>query len=249
MSNLVPRIDATEIVTKAMRLPGIKISREEFLSRQLKNRYPYSVVRKAIDMNPAAAGIPRDAIGELAKESIKYETAKVSAISFAAGIPGGIAMAGTVPADIAQYFGFILRITQKLAYLYGFSEFRLQEDEIDDATLNEIMVFLGVMFGVNEANAAVIKLAEMVAQNIIKQLPQKALTKGFIYPLVKLIAQQLGKQMTKEIFASGVAKVVPFVGGAANGGMTYISFRMCSKRLMNKFKELPISDPSYYESL
>ena len=249
MANLVPRIDTTALVTRAMRLPGIKISREEFLYKQFRNRYPPATVRKAIEMNPAAAGITREEIDRFARESIKYEAAKVSALSFAAGVPGGIAMAGTVPADIAQYFGFILRITQKLAYLYGFSEFRLQEDEIDDATLNEIMVFLGVMFGVNEANAAIVKLAEAVAQNILKQLPQKALTKGFVYPIVRIIAKQLGYTMTREMFTKGVSKVVPVVGGVANGSMTYVSFRTCANRLKKKFTELPISDPGYYSSV
>ena len=38
------------------------------------------------------------------------------------------------------------------------------------------------------------------------------------------------------------------VGGVANGGMTYISFRTCSNRLKKKFTELPISDPAYYSS-
>lgn len=249
MSNLETKIDATSIVTQAMKLPGIHISREDFLYKQLKKHCPPSVVRNAIDMNPAAAGISRTVIEKLAVESIKVETTKVSSLSFAAGVPGGIALLGTVPADIAQYFGFILRITQKLAYLYGFDEFRLEEDEIDDLTLNEVMVFLGIMFGVNEANAAIVKLAESVAKSIINKLPQKALTKGFVYPIVKLISQQLGKQMTKEIFAKSLSKIVPVIGGVANGGMTYVSFRLCSNRLMKKFEELPISDPSYYESL
>lgn len=248
MANLVPKLDSTTLVTRAMRLPGIKINRGDFLYKQFRNRYPYETVRRAIEMNPAAAGISREEIDRFARESIKYEAAKVSALSFAAGVPGGIAMAGTVPADIAQYFGFILRITQKLAYLYGFSEFRLQEDEIDDATLNEIMVFLGVMFGVNEANVAVVKLAESVVQNIIMQIPQKAIAKGFVYPVVEVIAKKLGYTMSKELFAKGLSKVVPVMGGVANGGMTYVSFRTCANRLKKKFTELPISDPAYYSS-
>lgn len=57
-------------------------------------------------------------------------------------------MVATVPADLVQYFGFILRILQKLAYLYGFPDFELKSDSIDDATLNQVLVFTGVMFGV-----------------------------------------------------------------------------------------------------
>jgi len=249
MSTIGSPLNTTSLVTTAMKLPGIKISREEFLNKEFKNRYPVATIRKAIDMNPAAAGIPREEIEELAKESIKYETSKVSAISVAAGIPGGFALLGTIPADTAQFFGFILRITQKLAYLYGFDEFRLKEDEIDDSTLNEIMIFLGIMFGVNEANSAVIKLAESVAKRILDKLPQKALTKGVVYPIVKTFAQKLGQNMTKEIFAKSLSKAVPFIGGVANGGMTYVSFRICSNRLKKKFSELPISDPNYYKSL
>lgn len=32
--------------------------------------------------------------------------------------PGGFAMVATLPADIVQYYGYLLRATQKLLYLY-----------------------------------------------------------------------------------------------------------------------------------
>ena len=47
-------------------------------------------------------------------QSINYELNKVTAISAAAGIPGGFTMVGTIPADITQYMGHLLRIAQKL---------------------------------------------------------------------------------------------------------------------------------------
>ena len=81
MANLVPKLDSTTLVTRAMRLPGIKINRGDFLYKQFRNRYPYETVRKAIEMNPAAAGISREEIDRFARESIKYEAAKVSALS------------------------------------------------------------------------------------------------------------------------------------------------------------------------
>lgn len=105
------------------------------------------------------------------------------------------------------------------------------------------------MFNINYANVAIKTIAETMAINIAKQLPKKALTKGSIYPLVKLIASRLGFYMTKEVFTKGVVKIVPIIGGVTNGGLTYISFRTCSTRLKNKFKALPISDPNYYKSL
>ncbi len=42
-----------------------------------------------------------------------------TAISAAAGIPGGYAMIATIPADIIQYYGVALRFAQEMVYLYG----------------------------------------------------------------------------------------------------------------------------------
>ena len=50
-----------------------------------------------------SAGIPFEVITEVANTFVTYETRKVTGISALAGIPGGIAMFGTIPADFAQY--------------------------------------------------------------------------------------------------------------------------------------------------
>lgn len=126
----------------------VKVNRSKFLYKELINYYPEETVALAIKKNPAHAGIPLVAINNMAKKVINYETNKASAISFAAGISGGIAMASTMPADALQYFGFLIRTMQKLAFLYGFSDFNLDEDELSDDTMNRALVFLGVMRGV-----------------------------------------------------------------------------------------------------
>lgn len=53
-------------------------------------------------------------------------------------MPGGFAMAATIPVDIAQYYGYMLRATQKLLYLYGFPEIGVTEKgkKFDTETLN-----------------------------------------------------------------------------------------------------------------
>jgi hypothetical protein len=152
-----------------------------------------------------------------------------------------------VPADIAQYFGFMIRVMQKLAYLYGFEDFELNEDNVSDQTLNQILVFFGVMFGVQSANAGVKKIAAAVANKVSKSLAQKALTQGTIYPIIKKIARSVGIKMTKQIFADGVAKVVPLIGGVVTGGLSYASFKPCANKLKKSFMELPLSDPEFYK--
>ena len=110
---------------------------------------------------------------------------KVSAISFVSGLPGGVAMFGTVPADLAQYSGHILRILQKLIYLYGWEELIPEDGKLDDETNNMLTLFVGVMFGANGAATTITKVSAGAAQQASKKLASKALTKGMIYPIVK----------------------------------------------------------------
>jgi hypothetical protein len=249
VTNTVSNFSAEDIIQQAMKLPIVKVNREKFLYKELIKYYSEDVVDLAIKKNPAYAGMEKEIINEVSKQVINYETNKVSAISFAAGMPGGFAMFATVPADIAQYFAYMIRVMQKLSYLYGFEDFELNEEAISDNTMNQIMIFLGVMFGVQGANAGVKKIAEAAAKKVSKSLAQKALTKGTVYPIVKKIAQAVGIKMTKQIFAESVSKVVPVIGGAVTGGLSYITFKPCAKKLKNSFKDLYLCDPQYYKEL
>lgn len=244
----VIEITPQDILLQALNVPGVKIERSEFLYKELIKYYPEEQVLKSISTNPASAEIPRERINTIANHVIDYETNKVSAISFAAGIPGGIAMAATIPMDAVQYFGFVLRVMQKLAYLYGFSEFHLDEKNISDETMNQLLIFLGVMFGVNGATQGVRIIAETASAKVSKSLAQKALTKTTLYPIVKKVATTLGFKMTKDVFAKGVSKVVPVVGGVISGGITYATFKPCAIKLRDDFKTLCLSDPEFYKN-
>lgn len=237
-----------EVLGKAIKTPGVRIDREKYLRKQFNGKYSEDVIEKAILNNPAYAGISREDIDKMANSAIKYESSKVTAISAAAGIPGGAAMVATVPADTVQYFGFLLRIMQKLAYLYGFEEFDFSDDDsFDDDTMDEILIFTGVMFGVKNANAAIKVVANTAAQKISKTLARKALTKGAIYPMVKKVALAIGFKMNKQIFADALAKTVPVAGGVISGGLTYATFTPSAKRLKKKMAELNLSDPEFYK--
>jgi len=249
IGNGVKNFSLNDVILASLKIPGVKIDRSKFLTKEFLRFYPVDIIDTAVKHNPAYAGIGRKRINMLADQSITYETSKVSGISFVAGIPGGFAMIGTIPADIIQYFGFILRIMQKLAYLYGFPEFDLNEDEINDETMNLIIVFLGAMFGAEGASTCIREVAKAFSEKISKTLAQKALTKGTIYPIVKKIAQALGIRMTKQIFADGAAKVVPIIGGIASGALTLFTFAPCANKLKNNFKDLNLSSVEFYKKL
>lgn len=232
------QIDPEQLIGTVVKTPGVKIKREAFLRKELLGIFPDDVIGLAVETNPITAGVPIEFLNEKARRVINFDTNRVSALSFVAGIPSGIAAAATIPADIAQYFTFMLRTVQKLAYLYGFPELELDEDSLSDDTLNELLVFFGVAFGVAEANSALKLLAPKIGVSVSKKLARSALTKTTVYPIVKRISKTLGVNMTKELFASGIGKFIPVVGGIVSGGISYASFKPCAKRLQRSFAEL-----------
>jgi hypothetical protein len=157
-------------------------------------------------------------------------------------------MAATIPADTAQFFAHIIRVLQKLAYLYGWQEmFKGDNDEFDDETSNQLILFIGVMFGVNAANVAVSKIATLAAQNVPKQLMRQALTHGTLYPLLKQICKAIGIKMTKPILAKTVGKIIPVAGAVVSGGLTFAFFKPMSSRLKKYLSTLPMADVNFYK--
>lgn len=243
-------IDIEDIIIMGLRVPGIRIDRTAFLQKELKNKVPQEMIDEAIASYPLRAHVPPEMIDAIADEVIKYERTRVSGISAALGIPGGFAMAATIPADIAQYYGYLLRATQKLMYLYGFPAIDLEETEqtFDSATLNTLIVCMGVMYGVAGANNALKAMAKALANGVERQLLRQALTKGTIYPIVKSTAKWFGVKMTREIFAGFFKKAIPVVGGVLGGGITYLSFKPCCDRLRESLRSTMLSMPDYQPS-
>ena len=243
-------IDIEDIIVLAIKTPGVHITRANFLKKELFKNYPQEVINKAIATTPAQAGIPAAEIDKIADEVIKFERNCVSGISAALGAPGGWAMAATIPADIIQYYGYTLRATQKLLYLYGFPEIDSNEDglQLDSQTVNQIILCLGVMNGVAGANNAIKGMAKALAVGVEKKLLNAALTKGTFYPLVKAIAKWFGIKMTKTIFAGFFKKAIPIVGGVIGGGITFFSFKPCCYRLKNVLQDTMLSNPDHKSS-
>lgn len=224
------QISFEDILAQALKIPGVRIERSKYIKMALKRKgHGEETIEKAIAGTPLQAGISLDELESIVKGAINYEAGKTSALSFAAGLPGGIAVAGTTPADLAQYLAHILRIAQKIAYLYGWDDF-MEDGELSEEALDILTLFVGVMGGVQAANVAIREIAEQSAKVAAKRIAAKALTKGIVYPVVKQVAKLLGVAMTKQVFARGVSKVIPVVGGVISGGLTYATFRpMCAK--------------------
>ena len=240
-------IDIEDVIIMGLNVPGVRIDRAHFLQKEFQTKLPQAVIDDAIAYNPLHAGISLELINNIADEVIKYERTCVSGISAALGMPGGIAMAATIPTDIAQYYGYMLRATQKLMYLYGFPAINMEEkgQTFDSETLNILIICLGVMYGAAGAGNALKAMAKALAAGVEKQLLRRALTKGTIYPIVKSVAKWFSVKMTKEVFAGFFKKAIPVVGGVIGGGITFLSFKPCCDKLKASFQNTMLSNPDY----
>ena len=232
--NLEKEVVLENVITTAVQIPGVKVDRKKFLSEMFATED--IVLQDVFDLGPIQAGVSQEKLAQLANKLILKRTGQSSIASFVAGIPGGLAMAATVPADILQFFGMALRLAQELSYLYGADDL-WQNGQVDDEKVkNQLLLYCGVMFGVSGAVSGVRVLSTQIAKTTLKQLPKKALTKTFWYPMVKQIGKVLGVKVTKSTVAKGVSQAIPIIGGVISGGMNFASMMPMASRLQSTFE-------------
>lgn len=223
------------IVSKAIQIPGVKVDRAAFLAKAFSP--DAERLKEIVEKGPVAANYSREELSKIANKLIIQRTSESSIVSFVAGIPGGFAMAATIPTDILQFFGMTLRLAQELSYIYGAADI-WQDGQVDDEKVrNQLIIYSGVMFGVSGAVSGVHILSNQLAKTTLKQLPKQALTKAFWYPIVKKIGKALGVQVTKSTVAKGISKAIPVVGGALSGGLNFASMMPMAKRLQKALDE------------
>ena len=229
-------VDLKSIIETALKIPGVKVSREAFLREQFKN-YSSDVINLVVERGPVEAGFSNEELQKKAIRFIKEKTAVATGGSFLAGIPGGIAMAVTLPADIVQFYCVALSMAQGLVYLYGEQDIWCENATDSDHVTNQLILYCGVMLGAAGADAAVRVMSAALAKQALKKLPQMALTKTFYYPIIKSTLKFFGLSITKSSFAKGVSKALPVVGGVVSGGITLASMYPMGKRLMKVLDE------------
>ena len=230
------------ILRASMALPQAKVDRSPFLFSQLSSYCDEDQVMKAIRGRPAQAGVSSEVIDMLADACIRGHVLKASGISFATGLPGGWAMAGTIPADLAQFYWHALVLAQKLAYLYGWPDL-LEQGQVDEETEMHLTLLIGAMMGAAAANRGLSEVAKRVAGQAARRIPRMTLTKTAYYPIVRQVGKWIGIAVTKQTFARGAAKVVPVIGGFISAGVTVATMRPMAKRLKNHLKTLRYALP------
>ncbi len=221
------------IISTAVKIPGVKVDRKKFLAETFATENV--ILEDILEFGPIQANVSQENLSKIANKLILKRTTESSIASFVAGIPGGLAMAATIPADVLQFFGMSLRLAQEIAYLYGADDLWKNGEVDDDKIKNQLILYCGVMFGVSGAVSGVRVLSAQIAKTTLKKLPQKALTKTFWYPIIKQIGKAIGVKITKSTVAKGISKAVPIVGGVISGGLNFASMHPMAKRLQVTF--------------
>ncbi len=221
-----------KVLETSLRLPFVKVDRDEFLTKELSKVCTPMEVMTALQESPVLV-LSKKEIDKLANQCISYHLTMVCGTSALMGLPGGWWMAGTIPTDITQFYGHILSLMQKLIYLYGWPSLTDVNKQLDDESLKIMTLFVGAMMGNKLAVEALTKVVGQVSKNAgIK------ISEGIMAQYAIKIAQWIGINMTKESFAKGVGKVLPLVGAPISATITYYTFRPMARRLKTHLDEL-----------
>jgi len=240
--------DLANVIETAIQVPGVKVNRETFLRERFKNKSPEEL-NEIIELGPVDAKCSRKELRKMADRIVSERTLFSTGASFVAGLPGGLALAASIPADLIQFYAVTLRLAQEVAYLYGEQDLWSGEWLDSEKVTNQLILYCGVMLGASGASQMVRVVSSSLAKQALKKLPQQALMKTFYYPVIKSIAKALGARMTKEIFAKGVSKAIPVIGGVVSGGITFATMRPMGIRLVDALDEAHFSySESEFES-
>lgn len=218
------------VLNESLKLPFIKVDRSDFLTKTFSNKI--DDMPKLFKEGPQAF-FSKEELDRIASNVINSNVLKSSSISFASGLPGGVAIAATIPADMAQFYGYSLKLAQEISYVYGYQDIWTNQDELTEDAKNTLILYLGIMFGVSSAGSTIRILSNKLALQALKQLPNKTLTKHLYFTILKKVLAIFGTKLTKATFAKGVSKVIPVVGGVLSGSMNYLSL----KPMANKLKD------------
>ncbi len=220
------------VLSTSVKLPFVKVDRDEFLTKELTKFCTPMEVMTALNESPLKV-LTKKEIDKLANQCISYHLTMVCGTSALMGLPGGWWMAGTIPTDLAQFYGHILSLMQKLMYLYGWPSLTDYKNQLDDESLNIMTLFVGVMMGNKLAVEALGKVVSQVSKNASVRISESVMANYAIK-----IAQWIGVNMTKEGFAKGAGKVLPLVGAPISATITYYTFRPMARRLKKHLDEL-----------
>jgi hypothetical protein len=227
----------SSLLENVLKLPGAKVDRRAFLEREFGGHCSCETMKHVEEIGTRRAEVPEALLDKAAARVINSQTLSVTTVSFVSGLPGGLAMLGTVPVDLAQDYYNLVVTAQKLAYIYGWPE--LEGDE-PDSLRSMITVFIGIMTGTITANRELVSLSKELKDGVAGKLSCIVLAKVGMLILARHAAGKLGVRLFWQGYTGLAAKAVPLVGGLVSGGITLMTFRPMANTLKNELRKTVI---------
>ena len=196
----------SKLLAAVLRMPGVRVDRVAFLRKSLSGYAGEQKLDMLVNVRPYAI-VSDKVIDQVATACINRHTVLATTASTLAGLPGGLAMAATLPGDLTQYFYHVVVLAQKLAYLYGFPDFADENGELGENATDLLTIFIGAMMGVRVAEQGIGQLARGVATSAVSRLPRVALTRAAIYPIAVQVARLVGARLTRQGFGKTVGQI------------------------------------------
>ena len=228
---------AIKVLQQVVKLPVVKVNREKFLVEKFSKELDKKDIAKLLEQGPPSL-LPQATLDRVARSCIKDNVLRASGTSVLAGLPGGILMALTIPTDVAQFYAFSLKLAQELGYIYGYDDLWASRNELSEEAKNTLLLYLGVMLGVNSAGALLRAGGVSVAKHVMKTVPQKALAKTLWYPILEKVLKIFGVTLTRRGLAKGMGKAIPILGGVISGGLTFATMKPMGERLQKELSKL-----------
>lgn len=228
---------AMQVLQQVVKLPVVKVDRSKFLVDKFSKLLDPKDIPRLLEEGPTAL-LSQDALDKVADSCIKDNVLLASGTSVLAGIPGGLALAITIPTDVAQFYAFSLKLAQELGYIYGYDDLWASRNELSEEAKNTLLLYLGVMLGVNGAGALLRSGGVTVAKHVMTTVPQKAVAKAGWYPILKKVMKIFGVTLTRRGLAKGMGKAIPILGGVISGGLTYATMKPMGERLQKELSKL-----------
>ena len=228
---------ALQVLQQVVKLPVVKVDRSKFLVDKFSKELDPKDISTLLEQGPSSL-LSQEILDRVANACIMDNVLLASGTSVLAGLPGGLALAITIPTDVAQFYAFSLKLAQELGYIYGYDDLWASRNELSEEAKNTLLLYLGVMLGVNSAGALLRAGGVSVAKHVIKTVPQKALAKTLWYPILEKVLKIFGVSLTKGGFAKGMGKVIPIIGGIVSGGLTYTTMKPMGKSLQKELSKL-----------
>lgn len=236
---------AMQVLQQVVKLPVVKVDRSKFLVDKFSKELDPKDIPTLLEQGTTTL-LSQEILDRVANACIRDNVLLASGTSVLAGLAGGL----TIPADVAQFYAFSLKLAQELGYIYGYEDLWASREELSEDAQNTLLLYLGVMLGVNGTAALLCAGGITIAKQVMKTVPNKALTKTLWYPILKKVLKIFGVNLTKGGLAKGIGKFIPILGGIIAGGLTFATMKPMGESLQKELSKLVnYSEVQYQEDV